>query len=365
MEDVRKQEVIMVKKHLILQWHITDICDNKCKHCYVFDKRTYNIKNPTEMSLNLCKEVIKQFKQLTSYLTKITSIAFYPKFNISGGDPLLHSNFFDILTEIKKINAPVEILGNPDHITPEIAKKLKSIGVVQYQLSLDGMEQTHDRIRGKGSFNKTVNGVKVLNESGIASHIMSTVCKENMLELCDQIKFMTEQNCSLFAFARAASYGNAKKLDLNISPKEYRNLLEKVHDLQSNLKLKGYKTKYPLKDNLWKLFLYELGEYKIYPNYKPGKTVDGCHMAQSFMVLLPDGSVFGCRRFYSPIEKFPYKSLSHIFLKNEKMINYRKVKSLEKCSKCDLLYYCRGCPAVAHGAHEDWKNADPQCWKKI
>ena len=39
--------------------------------------------------------------------------------------------------------------------------------------------------------------------------------------------------------------------------------------------------------------------------------------------------------------------------------------TFEKCSKCELLAFCRGCPAVASGKDGNFYAADPQCWKEV
>ena len=44
---------------------------------------------------------------------------------------------------------------------------------------------------------------------------------------------------------------------------------------------------------------------------------------------------------------------------------YRDYTKFKKCAKCELLAWCRGCPAVASGAHGDFYDADPQCWKEV
>lgn len=45
------------------------------------------------------------------------------------------------------------------------------------------------------------------------------------------------------------------------------------------------------------------------------------------------------------------------------MEKYREYEKFKKCSKCELKAWCRGCPAVASGAHGDFYDTDPQCWK--
>jgi radical SAM protein with 4Fe4S-binding SPASM domain len=47
------------------------------------------------------------------------------------------------------------------------------------------------------------------------------------------------------------------------------------------------------------------------------------------------------------------------------MNEYRKYDEFEKCSKCELHRFCRGCPAVAYGLTHNMYAPDPQCWKEI
>jgi radical SAM protein with 4Fe4S-binding SPASM domain len=78
-----------------------------------------------------------------------------------------------------------------------------------------------------------------------------------------------------------------------------------------------------------------------------------------------------CRRFESPVGKlFGYGKeevdtpLYDIFNGKEEDF-YRQHEKMEKCSKCELLRFCRGCPAVAYGYHHSFFAPDPQCWKEI
>ena len=74
--------------------------------------------------------------------------------------------------------------------------------------------------------------------------------------------------------------------------------------------------------------------------------------------------VYACRRFPSAIGKVPEQKIKNIFL-GKKMNYYRDLEKFEKCSKCDLKFTCRGCPAVAYGANGSFYAPDPQCWKVI
>lgn len=91
----------------------------------------------------------------------------------------------DGITEKQKI--PFTLMGNPFHLDDEICKMLKVCGCEKYQMSLDGMRETHDWFRKPGSFDLTLEKVGCLNRAGIKSIIMSTVSKTNIKEIPDII----------------------------------------------------------------------------------------------------------------------------------------------------------------------------------
>ncbi len=331
----------------------------------MFDQSTWSGGEAAELPFEACQTIIDQFIALCGQLGAITEIEFVPRFILSGGDPMLHPAFWQILSHIDRRGYPSMILGNADLLDAHTGARLFDLGVRDFQLSLDGLELTHDEIRGVGSFRTTLEGVALLRCAGIAPHLMATIFRKNMTELPDLIMAAASSRASSFSFARATSFGNAQQLDLAISPQEFRATLLTAHRTQERLVQDGVETRFPRKDHLWTLLLHELGELQIYPHLHPGKAVDGCHMGQTFLVMLADGTALACRRFHSPVGRFPEQSLAEIFLRSPQLAQYRRVHGLEKCSQCRLLFFCRGCPAVAHGHHGEWSKPDPQCWKTI
>lgn len=79
--------------------------------------------------------------------------------------------------------------------------------------------------------------------------------------------------------------------------------------------------------------------------------------------ILPNGDAYACRRFESKVGNVFEEKLKNIFLKNEE--KYRDFNKFVKCGKCELLGFCRGCPAVSYGDTGDFYGEDPQCWKSL
>ena len=250
-------------------------------------------------------------------------------------------------------------MGNPFHITDDVAKRLKELGCRQYQMSLDGLRQTHDYFRKPGSFDITLEKIRTLQDAGVRASIMSTVSKTNIDEIPELIDVVVRNNVGLFSFARYCPTSIEKSVQM--SPQEYRELLEKVW--QKYQDYNDSDTVFTLKDHLWTLFLYEKGLYTIPPDLKDDVIYDGCNCGNSHLTILPNGDVFACRRMDSKVGNALTESIYDIFV--NKMDDYRRFEDFEKCSKCKLLRFCRGCPAVSYGTTHDMYSADPQCWMEI
>lgn len=346
-----------------VQWHVTALCDQACQHCYmVHDRVSYEREIRNELSLENCKLVIDS---LMSFCELASA---RPAINFTGGDPLLRHDFFEILEYASAKNVRLSVMGNPFHLNAENITRMQRMRVSSYQVSLDGMEKIHDSLRMSGSFSATVDAIKFLKKWGMRTVVMFTLTKKNCKDLPDVMRLVDSLEVDAFAFARMARNPTIDTIispeDTEFTPSEYRELLVNIQELTERLKAAGSKTKFSLKDHLWKLLLYEQGKLKLEPN-PGGQICSGCHVGGSNLTILADGTVFACRRFNSPVGKVPEQSILEVFT-SDKLDFYRKVENFGRCAKCPLLYHCRGCPAVAYGASGgNFYAADPQCWQGL
>lgn len=342
----------MNKKMFGLQWHITDKCDQRCRHCYIYAGK--DLEKELELPVETLKQILFDFIRTCKKMDRIPSIS------ITGGDPLLYNDIWTLLEELKKQNLIFSILGNPFHLTDEVAKELYSLGCRNYQMSIDGLEKTHDFIRKSGSFKETIEKISILNKNNITSSIMTTISKSNIEEIPELIDIIIDNKVDRYAFARYCP--NEGDTDLSVSPEEYREFLDKMWSKFE--KYKDSDTMFNLKDHLWKLYLYERGILKIGDiENKNEMIIDGCQCGISHMTVLADGTVYACRRSETPVGKVPKESLYDIFF-GENMEVYRQFNEFEACSECELKTLCRGCPSVAKCVTGSFYAKDPQCWKK-
>ena len=339
-------------EYFAFQWHITDSCDQRCQHCYIFSENIhFKVK---EMSWDEIKSVFSNCLDMCEKANRI------PYFYITGGDPILHSRFWDLMELFKANNIHFTILGNPFHLTNEVCRRLKEYGCERYQLSIDGLRETHDAMRKFGSFDCTLQKIKVIREAGIRCAIMTTVSGTNAHEIAGIIDTVVEHKVDIFAFGRYCPTSSEKSTHL--TPEQYRNVLEVCWQKFEQYKDSG--TNFNLKDHLWTLFLYEKGLFQIPEGLEDDVIYEGCNCANNHLTLLPQGEVYACRRMESKVGNAFEEKLYNIFTGKE-MDSYRQYDKFEKCAQCELKRFCRGCPAVTYGYTGNFYAADPQCWKQI
>lgn len=343
-----------MKPYFAFQWHITDECDQRCKHCYIFSED--NCKSLDFMTWEQMQSVIDNCCDMCDRYNRL------PYFYITGGDPILHPDFWRLLKLLKNKNIPFTILGNPFHLTDEVCKQLKEYGCQKYQLSLDGMRETHDWFRKPGSFDCTLEKISCIKNAGIRSVVMTTVSGKNREEIPDLIDTVVKQGVDIFAFSRYCPTSEEK--DTGMTPQEYKELLETCYQKFQKYETEGCNTYFNRKDHLWTLYEYEKGIFHIPEKAEENIIYGGCNCGNCHLTILPTGDLYACRRFESKVGNVFEDRIADLWV-CDAMEAYRDYTKFKKCFKCELLRFCRGCPAVAYGTTRNFYEADPQCWKEV
>ena len=343
-----------MKQYFAFQWHITDACDQRCKHCYIFSEDTR--KEPEAMSWRQMQDTFYNCLDFCRVYDRL------PYFYLTGGDPILHPDFWKLLALIKEHDIPFTILGNPFHLTDAVCQKLREYGCQKYQLSIDGMRQTHDWFRKPGSFDCTLEKIACIKKAGMRAVIMTTVSGTNISEVPDIIDTVVAAGADIFAFARYCPTSEEK--DTGMTPQQYRQLLDACYKKFQSYKAAGCTTYFNKKDHLWTLYEYEIGIFQIPEGAGEKVIYGGCNCGNCHMTILPTGEIYACRRVQSSKVGNVFEDrLADVWICQ--METYRDYTRFEKCSRCELLRFCRGCPAVASGQNGNFYAADPQCWKEV
>jgi radical SAM protein with 4Fe4S-binding SPASM domain len=143
-----------------LELQITNKCNLKCKHCFIGDNSS------SELSVSQIRNILKELEEMQGLRVLIT-----------GGEPLTHSRFKginDMLPEffLRKVLFTNGLLLNK--------KLLEKLNVDEIQVSIDGLENAHDSLRGKGTFRSAIKAVSRALDSNFEVSISTMVHPGNL-----------------------------------------------------------------------------------------------------------------------------------------------------------------------------------------
>jgi len=151
-------------------WELTLACNMNCMHCGSSAGKADEKELTTKESLDL----VDQLKELNCEIISLT-----------GGEPLLRPDFFEISKKIKDLGFDLSILSNGLLLDEDIITKLRKLNLYGISISIDGGKpETHDSIRRvKGLFDKCISDLEKLRDANIPATVITTVHKGNIQEL--------------------------------------------------------------------------------------------------------------------------------------------------------------------------------------
>lgn len=197
--------------------HVTNACNLQCQHCYA----THLNSQQTTIPYSIFANILSDFREVGG-----------KKITLSGGEPLIHPDIHKILSECSTFSR-VQILTNGTLLTNSLVQQF--IGKpIQIQISLDGScAQIHDAIRGKGSFEKALQGIHQLQTAGLNSAITlcTTVLPTNFPDLSNIICLAESLHIPKLRFLQLQNLGQAQNLSQlqNLAPTQNEWLVWQEH----------------------------------------------------------------------------------------------------------------------------------------
>jgi len=335
-----------------VQLHLTERCNLKCKHCYQTGKRQH------EMSLAEIKLLISEVAGMLKDWGEAYGIEFSPSVNVTGGEPFLRLDIFEILNEFAEEGFETYLLSNGTLIPSDKAKTLAGIGVKGVQVSIEGSEEIHEWIRGYGSFSSSLNGIKHLLNAGMEVTMNTTLSDMNAPYFMDIVKLAYYLGVQKLGFSRLVPSGRgAIMLNRMLKTEKVKELYEEIFSLNTN----GFTivTGDPVASQM------KVPANSISSDATP---YGGCAAGVSGLTILPDGTVTPCRRLPVSIGNVRRDSLREIWAASDVLNLLRdKSKYSGKCAKCGRWAVCRGCRAIAYAysqakGENNFLAEDPQCF---
>ncbi|MGR0482546.1 MAG: SynChlorMet cassette radical SAM/SPASM protein ScmE [Candidatus Electronema sp. V4] len=338
---------------------ITSKCNLRCKYCGHFDSSSdVDCDLPAEEWL-LFFEELKQCAVLSVTLT--------------GGEPFVRKDFKDIIKGIVKNRMRFSITSNAMLITDDMAKFIASTKRCDnVQVSLDGSTPAvHDLCRGKGSFVKAVEGIKILQKYHIPVSARSTIQKHNVTDIENTARFVLDDlNIQNFRISNAQSRGNYKNNadELQLTVGDFSAAIQAVSELEK---------KYPerisdsMSSALWGQMIKKQRQNQGNSS-NPGR-LTACGGVTAKLCVRSDGVIVPCLLLgHIEFGRINKDRIEEIWSENEDLNNYRNMRnicldSFSYCSGCKYIYCCNGgCPAISYAeTGEVYHPSSPFCVKRF
>ena len=184
---------------LYVAWQITNECNLACLHCIEESGPGKAFRD--ELSE---REVFAVLEQLMD--------SEVPYLSFSGGEPMLHARFFDMVEYVCERRGQLKIETNGHYLSPENCGRLAQLGVKAVQVSLDGASrETFNRMRVRGDFDCAVAGIRRLDEAGVPVEINYSPTRFNVHEIGAAVDLAHELGAYSFYTGRTMYTGNAVK----------------------------------------------------------------------------------------------------------------------------------------------------------
>jgi len=336
----------------LIQWHLTERCNLRCTHCYQEEPRR------NELSFEEVRDGLDEIGEMIISWSLTHGLEISPSFNITGGEPLLRKDIFDVLGILADRQWDSYVLTNGILIDATNAHRLAELGVKGVQISLEGPEAVHDSFRGQGSYEASIAGIRALLDAGVEVTVNTTLSEINVGGFFELADTASRLGVHRLGYSRLVPSGRGGSLAHSmLAPDAVHNLYQRIITLSyGKMKLV---TGDPVASRM-RVADDGSGDQGDVP-------IGGCAAGVSGLTILADGTIVPCRRLPLPLGNIRTDSLREIWSASPLLDELRSRSGYAgACGTCSRWATCRGCRAIAFAAsqlagHESALADDPQC----
>ncbi|MBL3598753.1 MAG: heme d1 biosynthesis radical SAM protein NirJ [gamma proteobacterium endosymbiont of Lamellibrachia anaximandri] len=182
----------------VVIWNLVRRCNLMCKHCYSISADT---DFPNELNTAQVFDVMDDLKQFK-----------VPVLILSGGEPLLRPDIFEIAHHAKAMGFYTALSTNGTLIDEQNIDKIAEVGFDYLGISIDGIRETHDQFRRKeGAYDESMHGLRLCRDAGIKVGLRFTMTQDNAEELPQLLDLMAEERIDKFYFSHLNYAGRGNK----------------------------------------------------------------------------------------------------------------------------------------------------------
>ena len=335
----------------MIAWELTRSCNLACVHCRASAERG---PYPGELSTTEVSKVMDEIARVAK-----------PVIILTGGEPLLRSDIFDLATYGTEKGFRMVMATNGTLFTETTVEKMKTSGIQRISISLDGPNsETHDAFRKvKGSFEGSLHGIEMAKKGGLDFQINTTITQINLHLIPDILRLAVDLGAVALHIFLLVPTGRGKELqDQEISPKDYEKTLHWFYEQRDKVPLQLKATCAPHYYRILRQRAKKEGK-KITPQeYGLDAMTRGCLGGISFCFISHMGQVQPCGYLELNCGNVRETSFQEIWTNSEVFQRLRNTDGYKgKCGRCEFRKVCGGCRARAYEISRDYMAEEPYC----
>ncbi len=327
-------------------WEVTLACNLRCIHCHAASGKPAPDELTTEEGYRLLEEIarVEEFRMLV----------------ITGGEPLVRKDIFDLLAYGKKLGFSFVIATNATLITEEVAHRLKEHGVAGVAVSIDSYRsEIHNFIRrNPKALELAVRGIKNARKAGIVVQVNFTAMGYNYDDLEGTIDFADSLDADIMLVYQLIPVGRGSKIrDATLEREKMLNLAETLVRKQRDVKTIVEPVTMP---QFWPYLLKKNGKE---PGIPARTFFHGCTAGRGLVYIKANGDVWPCPFVAVNAGNVREKPFDEIWRNSEVFRKLRNRDNLKgKCGTCKFREICGGCRGRAMALTGDYLGEDPYCF---
>ena len=348
----------------VVAWESTVACNLACVHCRA---SAQTMPEADELTTEQVFRLIDQLGEIGR-----------PIFIISGGEPLMRPDIYDIAAYGTQRGLRVAISPNGTLITPQVVGRLKGAGVRRISVSIDGStDERHDAVRGTpGAFEAAMEGLAACRQDGLDFQLNTTVMRQTRDDLPAIRDLAVRIGAVAWHVFMLVPTGRGK-IDDEVSPQEYEAILNEIYQMSQSSPI-------PIRVTCGPHFMRVVaqnrrgdrkqpnlvgsrrgGHSSGHPGKHPGgmdRTTRGCLAGDGYCFVSYRGDVMPCGYFPVVAGNILQQPLSELYAQSPLFQALRDLDRFEgKCGVCEFRRVCGGCRARAYSLTGNYLAQEPYC----
>jgi len=334
-------------------WETTAACNLECAHCRRLEVGHEMSKR--DLTTDEGKRLIDQLADCGR-----------PLLILSGGEPLIRPDIFDLAAHAAEKGLPCALATNGTLVDRAVAGKIAAAGIRRVSISLDGADaETHDRFRRiPGSFERALAGIAHVRAAGVPVQINMTLACHNVAQM-EALFALAERlgAVALHVFVLVPVGCGVEIADEEmLSPEQCEETLTRFYELSTRSRLETRATCAPQYSRIVRqrrMLEKAQGVAATAGGPDPGR---GCLAGMAVCFVSHEGKVFPCGYLPAEAGDLRRESFATIWRESPVFARLRRPDLLTgKCAGCEFVHVCMGCRARAYALSGDFMTEEPSC----